>query len=322
MKTLVSVITPVYNCERYIERCINSLLNQTCKEIEIIMIDDGSRDNSAEIIKDYQKKYENIRYIYQENSGPGVARNRAIRQAVGKYILFVDSDDYVSEDYIEELVETAEKNESELVITGYTLVYENDRKEKIVVPKFYESKKAEEWAYRISACCSRMYSREFWLRNQINFSEERDARAEDVPIVLLTNVIAKNIAIVKKAGYYYFQHSESAMNNKKKKVVFEFPYKAFKAMYEQVCLNEKQNSEIYFQVGVLKFLAQFDLVIYRKAGKKEKEKYKNYLKEIIGKDFGKMSKNWKKLKCKMDLPITHKIAIDIFVIKCKMEFFK
>ena len=322
MKVKVSIITPVYNCEKYVERCINSLINQTYENIEIIMVDDGSKDKSAQIIKECQKKSDKIIYIYQDNSGPGVARNRAIKEAGGKYILFVDADDYISEDYIKHLVETAEKNNSELTIAGYTMVYENGKKEKKVVPEFYERNKAEEWAYRISACCSRMYLRDFWMKYEIKFNEERNARAEDVPIVLFSNVMAKNISIVKNAGYYYYQHSGSAMNDRSKRVVFGFPYKAFEEMYFKVCNGKIENNLQYFHMGVLKFLAHFFIVIYRNASKQEKMNFIKDIERIVNIDFFIMIMSWKGIRRNIDLPFLHKIAIEYFILNYKQGHLK
>lgn len=315
MKATVSIITPVYNSEKYISRCIESLLQQSYEEVEIIIVDDGSKDNSGQIIKEYQVKTKKIKCIYQENRGPGVARNRAIEEARGKYILFVDADDYISEDYIQDLVETAERNNSELTIAGYTMVYENRKKEKSIVPKFYERNKAEEWAYRISACCSRMYLRDFWIRNRLKFNEERSARAEDVPIVLFSNVMAKNISIVKNAGYYYYQHSESAMNDKNKKVLFEFPYKSFEEMYKKVGCKEIENSIHFYYMGILKFLAQFMFVIYRNASKNETQKFIRFIEYIIGEDKALMIASWNRLRKNIDIPFVHKKAIDCFIMK-------
>ena len=96
----VSVIIPVYNVEEYIGLTLDSLVNQTLKDIEIIVIDDGSTDNSRQIIEDYEKKYKNIRVILQENSGPSRARNRGVEEATGEYLAFVDSDDYLLPDAV------------------------------------------------------------------------------------------------------------------------------------------------------------------------------------------------------------------------------
>ncbi|MBQ4155368.1 MAG: glycosyltransferase family 2 protein, partial [Clostridia bacterium] len=180
----VSIIVPMYNCELYIERCMESLLKQTYSNIEIIVVDDGSKDSCAKIVKMINEINSKVRYLFQNNSGPGTARNRAIKESTGKYILFVDSDDYLANDYVEELVASAERYNSDLVVAGYTLVYENSNKSLPVIPMKYEKGISEEWAYRISACCSRLYSKEFWDKQNLEFSEEKDARAEDVPIAL------------------------------------------------------------------------------------------------------------------------------------------
>ena len=90
----VSIAIPVYNCEEYIEQCIRSVLNQTLKELEIICINDGSTDRTSQIIESLQREDVRIYQLYQENQGAGLARNRAIREARGKYIAFLDADDY------------------------------------------------------------------------------------------------------------------------------------------------------------------------------------------------------------------------------------
>lgn len=318
----VSIVIPMFNCELYIERCIDSLLRQTYDNIEIIVVDDGSLDKSAEIVKDMQLKNAKIIYLYQDNSGPGVARNRAIKYATGKYILFVDSDDYLGTNYIEEMVECAEENNSELVIAGYTLVYEDKKKQVPIVPKKYIKNTAEEWAYRISACCSRLYLKDFWNRHNLKFSQEKGARAEDVPIAIYSNVMAKNISIVQNAGYYYYQHSESAMNNKKKKVLFNFPYDAFENMYINVKNADKENSHDFFCVGILKFLAHFTIVIYRNASKEEKKNFYDYMERVVGDDFLLLIDGWKKVRKEMEIPLSRKAAIELFILIYRLEKIK
>ena len=314
---LVSVVIPMYNCENYIDRCIKSLLQQTYDCIEILVVDDGSSDAGAEIIKQYMDKDCRICYFYQNNAGPAVARNVAIQQAAGKYLLFVDADDYVGPNYIEELVITAENHKSELVITGYTMVFEGGGKNRVIIPEKYEKYKVEEWAYRISACCSRMYLREFWEKHDLQFYQEAGARAEDVPIALYSNLMAKNIAVVKDAGYYYYQHQGSAMNNKNQKMLFKFPYHAFRNMYNKISIGNLENSLSFYYMGILKFLAQFDLVIYRNASQDEKGRFRKYLENVIGNDYNAIIKEWNRNRIKVKFPIHHKIAIQLFVWKYK-----
>ena len=312
---MVSVIIPVYNCQKYIERCIRSLLEQDYIDIEIITVDDGSTDQSADIIKKLQEEDGRIKYLYQENSGPGVARNKAVKQAKGKYLLFVDADDYVSTDYISDLVHVAEENNAELTIGGYTLIYEDSDNENRVVPEKYVQYAAEEWAYRISSCWSRLYLKKFWDENNILFQEEKEARAEDVPVVLYSNAMAENISVVKNPGYFYYQHQASAMNSLAKKIVFKFPYKAFEEMYHKIRNAGIVNSKEYFDFGILKFLAHFEFVIYRNATKAEKEHFRCFVCELLKDDFKQMLVDWKNLKKKIDLPMTHKIAINLFIMK-------
>lgn len=121
----ISIITPAYNAEKYIERCIKSVLNQTYSNIEHIIVDDGSTDKTAEICDLYQKKYESIKIIHKKNEGVSKARNTAILEAKGDFILFADADDWLEESMCKKLVESALKNESDVVICGYYDYYEN-----------------------------------------------------------------------------------------------------------------------------------------------------------------------------------------------------
>lgn len=110
----VSIITPVYNADAYLEGCLKSILGQTLKEIEVFVVDDGSSDNSWKIIEKYAKKDNRITAIQQENAGAAVARNRGLELAKGEYIGFVDSDDYVDSDYFEKLYHTAVQNNADI----------------------------------------------------------------------------------------------------------------------------------------------------------------------------------------------------------------
>ena len=109
----VSIIVPVYNVEKYLRKCLDSLVNQTLKDIEIIVVNDGSPDNSQDIINEYVKKYPKIiKSFIVKNGGQGSARNFAIKEAKGEYILYVDSDDYIDLDMAETLYNAAKLNES------------------------------------------------------------------------------------------------------------------------------------------------------------------------------------------------------------------
>jgi len=314
MNDLVSVIVPVYNCAEYLEKCLKSILRQSYENIEILVVNDGSTDDSQKIIDQFAQNDARIHKMIQENQGVAAARNNALDHASGGYYIFVDSDDYIGQNYIQELVECATENQSELVICGYTLVYTGKSKMSVVTPGEYKKDKKEEWAYRISSVCSRLYSSKFWKKYELKFIDEKSARAEDVPLDLFSNAMAQNVCMVYKTEYFYVQHSNSAMNNTKR-VSFLFPYIAFEEMYNKVRNIETINSRAFFDMGVIKFLAMFKYVIYHKAEQTEKKKFNKYVHRLLDSDMNRIKNEWKMLKRNIDLPLTHKIAVSLFLIQ-------
>ncbi|MBQ9135756.1 MAG: glycosyltransferase [Lachnospiraceae bacterium] len=122
---LISVIVPVYNIEKYIARCIESLINQTYKDLEIILVDDGSTNSAGEICDEYAKKDARIKVIHRINGGLSTARNTGIAAATGEYIAFVDGDDWVEDTMYEEMAELAKEQQADLVVCRYRCIYKN-----------------------------------------------------------------------------------------------------------------------------------------------------------------------------------------------------
>ena len=120
----VSVIIPIYNVEEYLEECIDSILNQSLDNVEILCINDGSTDNSLSILNKYSERNSNIKIINQENTGAGTARNRALKFAEGEYIYFLDGDDYLDKDTLLICYEEAKKNNLDIVTFDAILFYE------------------------------------------------------------------------------------------------------------------------------------------------------------------------------------------------------
>ncbi len=127
MEELITVVVPVYKVEEYLEKCIESIINQTYKNLEIILVDDGSKDNCANICDEFSKQDTRIKVIHKENEGLSEARNVGIREAHGKYITFIDSDDYISNDYIEYLYNLIKKYNVSLSICGIQVVWKNTK---------------------------------------------------------------------------------------------------------------------------------------------------------------------------------------------------
>ncbi|CDB75077.1 glycosyltransferase [Clostridium sp. CAG:265] len=126
MNPEISIIVPVYNVEKYLKRCIDSILNQSFTDFELILVDDGSTDNSGEIIDEYAIKDERIKVIHKENGGLSSARNVGIEYSKGNYIAFVDSDDYINKNMYKILYKNAIKYNAEISICNFEYVYEND----------------------------------------------------------------------------------------------------------------------------------------------------------------------------------------------------
>ena len=110
---LVSIIVPVYNTDKYLYQCVKSLLNQTYADIEIILVDDGSKDDSGRICNEFAKKYQRIKVIHKENAGLGYARNSGLKLATGKYVTFIDSDDWADPDLIQKLIMGLKESEAD-----------------------------------------------------------------------------------------------------------------------------------------------------------------------------------------------------------------
>ena len=122
---LVSIVVPVYNVEQYLEKSINSIINQSYKKIEIIIVNDGSTDGSLEICNSFKKKDNRIEIISKQNGGLSDARNVGIERAKGKYITFIDSDDYIDDNYVEAMISSIKENDSDICIASHRVLYPN-----------------------------------------------------------------------------------------------------------------------------------------------------------------------------------------------------
>ena len=127
-KPKISVVVPVYNAERFLHKCVDSILSQSFSDLELILVDDGSPDNSGAICDDYARQDSRVKVIHQRNSGVSVARNRGIQEASGDYIGFVDSDDWIDSEMYAVLYQTAKKEHTDIVMCDSMTVYDDGRK--------------------------------------------------------------------------------------------------------------------------------------------------------------------------------------------------
>lgn len=118
-RIIISIIIPVYNCEKYLNNCLDSIMKQTYRNFEVIIVDDGSTDNSSNIYRYYEENYDEVKIIKQKNSGVSSARNKGIDSAIGEYLLFIDSDDMIKEDMLNKMYKFAIENDADIVLSGF-----------------------------------------------------------------------------------------------------------------------------------------------------------------------------------------------------------
>ena len=219
----VSIIIPVYNVENYLRKCLDSIINQTLKEIEIICIDDCSTDNSYSILEEYSKIDSRIIIIKNDvNKGSGNTRNVGIEKAKGEYIGFIDSDDFINDIYFEELYNTAKKFNADLTNTQNIIIYENGniikydnyknykiglRKHNIgdIIEHIRIEKELDYPIYYSS--CGKLWKREFLNKNNIRFFSI--SNSEDFYLFFTALAYNPIMSYNGKAEYYYVQRSDS-----------------------------------------------------------------------------------------------------------------
>lgn len=222
MKKDITIIVPIYNSEKYLKKCIDSLVNQTKKELEIILINDGSTDNSEKIIKEY--KDDRIKYIKNENQGIGITRNEGIAKAQGKYLMFIDSDDYLEKNTCELLFNKAEKDNLDMVICDFYREYENGEKKEERIVNFENTtiKETPELLYKVNLSpWNKLYQTKLIRDNNILFEEE--LKYEDTPFVFISMDKSKRIGKVNKCLNHYIIHnnSETTIRDEKCFDIFE-----------------------------------------------------------------------------------------------------
>lgn len=285
----VSVIVPVYNTSKYLNRCLDSLVNQTLKDIEIIIINDKSTDDSIDIIKEYENKYKNIRVIHNKtNKGIGYNRNLGIEKSSGKYISFIDSDDWVSQDMYEKMYNKAIKDKDDLVICNYFKMLEENSSVRKLDCDYYISERKdtilEESPSLINevnlAPWNKIYKKE--LLEDIRFPEK--LKYEDAIVTIKALARAKKIGFINEKLNYYLVRSKSettVMNEK----VFDI-FKILDMIIEE--LKEKK----YYKVVEKRLEFLVITTIFRYTLQQRYQKDKILRKKFIDEAFDYLNNNF------------------------------
>ena len=306
---MISIIIPIYNVEKYLDECLTSVMNQTYKNFEVILVNDGTKDNSIEIVNKFISKHNNIKLVNKENGGLGSARNVGINHARGKYLIFIDSDDYIEATYIEKLYTEIEKSKSDIVICGINKYYENSKNIEPVNlevenNKSYSSLEAIKLLFTNKIFChawNRIYRKELFINNNILFPEGK--LYEDIlPAVKLISK-SKKISFIKENLYYYRIREGAITSSKNIKAIEDYNYAIDKvnkyistSVYEESLKSEKVNFNISYTLSSLDMLSIYTDYNKRKFYREYNIRYnKNYMeygiiKVLSNKDINKWVK--------------------------------
>lgn len=284
--TKVSIIVPVYNVEKYIEKCLASLINQTLQDIEIIIVNDGSTDGSKKIIEKYLEN-KKIKYLEKENGGLADARNYAIPYAKGEYIGFVDSDDYVEKTMFEKMYNKAKQEDADMVECDF--IWEYPKKNKIDTGKIYKGKKQAIVEARVVAW-NKIIKRQILQSTKIKFP--KGLRYEDVEFFYKLIPNLNKISFIKEPLVHYVQRDTSIANtqNEKTAQIFEILENVINYYIEKNIFNEYKEELEYTYIRLLLCSS-----LKRITQIKDKNLKKDLIK-LTWKNLNNKFPNWKKNK--------------------------
>lgn len=256
---VVSIIIPVYNAEQYLDKCLQSILNQTFQSYEVIVVNDGSVDSSDVIIKTYMGIFnDKMKYYVQENKGQSAARNCALQYAFGKYITFLDSDDYIESQYLQILVEQAETNHSDMVVSGQNKV---DEKGNIISTIKYPVDSDGNSILRRFNFSGKLYQRDLIEKHHIKFAEGKIY--EDNPFNFVMYSMARNLVFIEYEGYNQTCHTGSTTT--KKIAENSLPLEEIEKAIKYVMKNLDQvNDKDMFEYMILSWFTYFIFVANKK----------------------------------------------------------
>lgn len=273
----VSIIIPVYNASAYLERCIKSIVLQSYKNIEAIFIDDGSSDSSWEDLQNYKLKYPNLIFIYhQENMGVSKTRNKGIQLATGDYLMFIDNDDFIDQDYVMNFVNEIEMYDADIIIGGYRRPDGNGKiiEEVVLADEVYSK-------YKIVAAWAKIYQLDYIRNNDIKFLDSNIG--EDIHFTIQAVTLTSKIKITNYIGYNWFYNEKSVSNTTHKNMDNNLQFEYLLNSTLERIKNKRDIQDDYIEYYFIKLIIWFFLYSARGAHyntvKKNRDKYFNWLDE-------------------------------------------
>lgn len=307
MNELVSVVLPIYNVEKYLDRCINSIVSQTYYNLEIILVDDGSPDNCPLICDEWAKKDSRIKVIHKVNEGLGMARNTGIDNATGEYICFFDSDDYIEPDTIEVCVTAANENNAELVVFGHDDVTpelvilrehiphppkklflgEEIKNTLLPISVYSNLKTGEDWNMVMSSW-NKLYSMDVIRRSGWRFASEREIISEDFYSLTELYGYLKSVYVLDRVFYHYTVNNSSLSRSYRSDRFERIKcfYEAMVALCEKMGIGDVMDQPVKgvtfgITIGAMKLIVASDLGFQRRYSELKRIIKDDFLQELI-----------------------------------------
>lgn len=256
---MFSIIIPVYNTEQYLDKCIKSVLSQTFKDFEIIIVDDGSNERCAKFVDSYQNKDPRINIIHQKNEGLGGARNTGIKYAKGEYLFFLDSDDYINDNSLEMAKVYIDEYNLDILAYDLNLVNENgdliSKSTNIKYKELFNQLTINEILLFQPTACGKIYKRSLYVNNRIFFPEK--LWYEDLATVYKLYVYTKNVGYLKASLYNYVQQPNSITHSKNLDRMMEII-----PAVESIISFYKQNNLFNYYKNELEWISFLHLLYY------------------------------------------------------------
>lgn len=264
-KIKLSIIIPVYNVEKYLDRCINSLINQGVNSYEIILVDDDSTDSSGEICDRWAEKNNHIRVVHKQNEGAGYARNTGIEVAKGEYLAYVDSDDYVEEGAFKKILKVMESTGADVCYFGnYDVLANGEKKQLAQIPKKLEYIGEETYDFAKDIIAPKPNSSAFMFcgfapwsgvtrkkivdKYEIRFPSDREVMNEDLFYNLKVALNSQKILVIPERLYYYCHNDNNSITMSYRKDRYKAAQKTYETLLENLSQYAKNDEDIYQRV--------------------------------------------------------------------------
>ena len=281
-KFLVSIIVPAYNVDKYIEKCLISIIGQTYTNIEIIVVDDGSTDKTGQLVDNFSQQDSRVRVLHKKNTGVSAARNTGIHKSTGDYLVFVDGDDYITNDYVEYMVNLIKATKSDFCLSKRCYTKKNEMQTKNEYVKKLNPEDATALLLSpnvIVGCWNKIYKRSLIIDNNIYFSTSL-FYGEGLTFITTISQITKSVGVGNRKVYYYRRNNETSATTKFDINKIYNGEKALINIKKQLTINTPKINKMFNYHLCLYSLGALVKIKFNHVEKKYSEDYKRWLSYI------------------------------------------